>query len=86
MHIAALQDRLLCMSDFMSHLQKAGQVSHNNYTFGAVHLVAGLQDVLTHKAGDAAALRCFRPLPQLIRCLQLLRCIVCVFFLQQKHQ
>ena len=45
-------------------------------------MAAGLQDMLTHEAGDAAALRCFRPLPQLIGCLQLLCCIVCIFFLQ----
>ena len=46
-----------------------------------MHIRSQNRQLLTHKAGDAAALGGLRPLPQLIRSLQLLRCVVSVLLL-----
>lgn len=58
-----------------SELLHLGPISHG------MHIRGQNGQLLTHKAGDAAALRGLRPLPQLVRSLQLLRCIVSVLLL-----
>ena len=64
-------------------LQQSASRLSEQYLGGACSSIVKVADVLTHKGCDAAALSCFGPLPQLVSCLQLLRCIVCVFLLQR---
>ena len=63
-------------------LNPASELLHLAPISHGMHIRSQNGQLLTHKAGDAAALGGLRPLPQLIRSLQLLRCVVSVLLLQ----